>query len=311
MAKVKKMKLPSKLRNVCFTVYTLEQLTILSDPRVRYYVFQREVCPTTGRLHWQGYIEFNTTMRIDAVKKILGDKTAHLENRSGTAEEAADYCKKLETGVPNTLVEWGEISKQGVDKDMQEVIQDIREGKEDESHDVYIMRFPNGYKTLKRKYEKFVHRDKFQGWILFGDSGAGKSKLAEKRWPDAYWAKDTIKPNWVGYKGQKTIIFNEFRGRLEFTEFLRLCDTDPMEMDVKFDHANVKANQVVLISNRNPNSWYAGGEDEEVWQARMARDFDVEEYRGLWPNSTVKIKKRRSLESIGTEVVGNTEATTS
>ena len=35
----------------------------------RYFVAQKEVCPTSGRLHWQGYIELKDKARLGKVKR--------------------------------------------------------------------------------------------------------------------------------------------------------------------------------------------------------------------------------------------------
>ena len=46
---------------------------------------KKEVCPTSGRLHWQGYIELKDKARLGKVKEVLGCPSAHLEMRRGTS----------------------------------------------------------------------------------------------------------------------------------------------------------------------------------------------------------------------------------
>lgn len=86
------------LRNWCFTSYDLENFKVPDDNRYfRYCVYQAETCPTTGSLHYQGYVEFTRTMRMKKVKELFGDQSMHLEPRQGSREQARAYCMKEET----------------------------------------------------------------------------------------------------------------------------------------------------------------------------------------------------------------------
>jgi len=93
----------------CFTAFNEPSVQILmgkTDPEIEYCTYQQEQCPGTGRLHWQGYIEFQKKIKRDAVKKILCDLTLHLEKRKGTQQEAIAYCQKDATAVKGTRLEW-------------------------------------------------------------------------------------------------------------------------------------------------------------------------------------------------------------
>lgn len=59
---------------------------------VRALVIGREVCPTTGKVHYQGYVRFSTAVRFSWWKNQF--PTAHVEARKGTEAEAAAYCRK-------------------------------------------------------------------------------------------------------------------------------------------------------------------------------------------------------------------------
>lgn len=62
---------------------------------------QLEKCPTTGKLHYQGYCRFPKTKTIVALKKIL--PLAHWENRRGSHKQAYDYVTKEETRVSDPI----------------------------------------------------------------------------------------------------------------------------------------------------------------------------------------------------------------
>lgn len=78
-------------RNYCFTSWNKLQY---DTSKVKYICYGEELCPKTAKLHYQGYVEFYSPLRICAVKKIFNDDTIHLESRKGTKKQAIDYCKK-------------------------------------------------------------------------------------------------------------------------------------------------------------------------------------------------------------------------
>ncbi|AXH74131.1 MAG: putative viral replication protein [Cressdnaviricota sp.] len=81
-------------RNVCFTAWCTDRDLFEDVPAfVKYAVYQREIAPETGKKHYQGYAEFNNTIKMNRIKAWLGDD-AHLEKRKGTNEQARNYCMK-------------------------------------------------------------------------------------------------------------------------------------------------------------------------------------------------------------------------
>lgn len=116
----------SRARNWCFTAWEpLEWGTLVGDV-ISYIIVGTEVCPETKKVHYQGYVECHNPMRLNAMKKILGEKT-HLEGKKGTQAQAVDYCKKdgkfEEHGVKKT--------EQGKRNDLATVRNMILVGKED------------------------------------------------------------------------------------------------------------------------------------------------------------------------------------
>lgn len=62
-----------------------------------YLVYQREVCPNTGKKHIQGYVVLEKKKTLAGVKKWLNDASAHCEQTLGSDAQAADYCTKDES----------------------------------------------------------------------------------------------------------------------------------------------------------------------------------------------------------------------
>jgi len=93
----------SGLRNWCFTTFNLQLQVPENDKNFRYCVFQTELCPTTGQLHYQGYVEFTRTMRMKKIKELFQDETMHLEPRQGSRVQARAYCMKPESQFAQPL----------------------------------------------------------------------------------------------------------------------------------------------------------------------------------------------------------------
>lgn len=70
---------------------------------IKYVSFQREIAPSTGTEHLQGYIAFKTRFRMSQVRQLPGLEGAHLEMRRGTADQARDYSRKDETRMAGTF----------------------------------------------------------------------------------------------------------------------------------------------------------------------------------------------------------------
>lgn len=85
----------------CFTdhcVHDDEKDIAIAPDQVRYLVAQQEVCPDTGKIHWQGYIQLEKPQRLTALQKLLPG--AHWLPAKGSSEQNFIYCTKLDTRRP-------------------------------------------------------------------------------------------------------------------------------------------------------------------------------------------------------------------
>lgn len=261
----------SRCRNYCFTSYK-DDCVINPDPTVRYYIYQQEQCPQTGKKHYQGYIEFHKAVRYNTVKDILNDPKVHLESRKGSAKQASDYCKKEDTAIKGTQVEWGKMASQGERIDIYEAVDDIRNGVQSEAHDVYLMRYPAGYRAIKDKYDIPPRRDSIKLVYIWGPPRSGKSRKAWDEYPNAYRMRDYHTVWLDNYQGQETIIIDEFTGNTPIQDMLQLCDRYPVRMPVKGGHVSIKATTIVFTSNYSPDDVYTNSRQQEAWLGRL-KDF--------------------------------------
>lgn len=78
-------------RHYCITFY---KKPVHPIDTIKYAIYGEEICPTTGTIHWQTYIELDKAVRFAAVKKMYNDDTIHCEKRKGTRDQARTYCMK-------------------------------------------------------------------------------------------------------------------------------------------------------------------------------------------------------------------------
>lgn len=78
----------------------IENLT--KSVATRYLVVGRELAPTTGTLHWQGFVEFENAATFNQVKQRI--EGAHIEPAKGSNSQNRDYCTK-----GNDFVEYGTL----------------------------------------------------------------------------------------------------------------------------------------------------------------------------------------------------------
>lgn len=113
---------PKQSLNWVFTLNNPTQLLVFDDKEVRYLVYQKERAPTTGTLHFQGFIQFSSKRRrngvIEHLKTISGGIHGHVEP-ARDPQAAVDYSKKEDTRVDGPW-EHGEWQSQGKRNEMLE-----------------------------------------------------------------------------------------------------------------------------------------------------------------------------------------------
>ena len=78
-----------------FTInnYTKADIKAVEEAACEFLAYGKELAPTTGTPHIQGYVEFSILRRTSTVCKILGGR-AHCDPANGTAGENIEYCTK-------------------------------------------------------------------------------------------------------------------------------------------------------------------------------------------------------------------------
>lgn len=286
----------SKCRAFCFTInnYTDEVVEALHNYECKYLVFGKEI-GVLGTPHLQGYVEHKDALTFTAFNKRLGMKKggvyARCAKRLGTPKEAAGYCKKGEKESTEGYDEFfdepaddwdgfekGKISEQGTRTDIQEVIDDISAGKctpddiclnDAGFYHMYGRTCNKAYDILKRKL--------FRSWMtegtwIYGPTGVGKSHEAFAGFaPDTHYIW-SVKEKLQTYKGQETIIINDFRGELDYAYLLQLIDKWPMYIPYKGEEPfPLLAKKVIITSSLPPEKVYVNRVKEDKLDQLMRR----------------------------------------
>lgn len=249
-------------------------MTIIREHKhFRYSVFQLEDASSTP--HYQGYIEFKSTVRFAGVKRLLSK--AHWEPRRGTQADAIAYSKKEDTRVSGPYEQGIAGGRQGKRTDIDDAV-DILIGSRSitdviAEHPVAFIKYHRG---MERLLEATVAQRAGQPKcvLLYGPTGTGKSRWAQAHYPDAFWKTPNSK--WFdGYLDQTTVIMDEFcgaRSEMKLSYLLRLMDRYPLTVEVKGSSRQFLATTIVFTTNIHPKLWYDYAERGEQFMA-LARRF--------------------------------------
>ncbi len=249
-------------RNFVFTSYdvSIEKQKFLNNLKYQFLIYQKEACPTTGRLHLQGYIELKSAKTVKAMSKYLGGITVLIAK--GSAEQNITYCSKDESASEEdgSSFRGGTPKQQGKRNDILDVKRKILCGTPQEKiADLHFSLWCRNYrafekyadmKTLKRNWITKVY-------IYFGDAGTGKSRLAHMLLNDPWIHSD--KEWFDGYLGQEDVLFDDFNPDIfPLQRWLTITDRYPCQVPIKGGFRNWSPKRIIFTTNYDPQGWYGG-----------------------------------------------------
>jgi len=233
------------LRNCCFTAW--EPVTF-DEGSMSYLIVGIEICPKTGKTHYQGYVELRNRSRLNKVKGLLGMST-HIEARKGTQEEAITYCKK-----DGNFTEYGARKVQGKRTDLDTIMAMIKEGKPElEVADANPQLWCQ-YRKSMQEYRQLTEPKR--DWVtevkyIYGPTGTGKTRAAIEAGavPVTIGSKRFV----MGYNGEDTVLFDDI-DEDTFTRqmWLTLTDRYNCNIETKGSFRNWKPKTIYVTSNFDP-----------------------------------------------------------
>jgi len=224
-----------------------------------YYIFGKEVCPTTGKIHLQGYAQLHRKTRIRTIRTAMN---CHCEIPLKDALININYCKK-----DNKFTEFGQVRlpKHGNPEEKtersKEILELAKKGNLDQIQDSYPSNFLHSYRTIKsiaaEESKPYKCLERIGVWIYSQASGTGKSRFVSSNWDDAHW---TLGDQWMdGYTGQREIVYDDIDCTNSITllrTLKRVCDVHPVRMGVKGSSVSLKHRTTIVTSNYTPFELY-------------------------------------------------------
>ncbi len=241
-------------------------------------IFQQERCPSSGRLHLQGYVEFDREVGWDDAKVLLGGE-CHLKDSYKDKATNVIYCSKRDGRLRGTKVEYRGLDPANFPR---------TSGGQGRRTDLETIRKKlDGGATLREiarnHFSSFVrYRQSFQAYITlmssernwktevfiyWGEPGCGKSYKARKENPGLFtMPQQSGDRTWFdGYQGQDVVLWNEFHGGVcPWTLLLDLCDEGPFKVQIKNFFVEWLPKKIIFTSNTEWIDWYKFDENPKM-----------------------------------------------
>lgn len=219
-----------------------------------------EVSPTTGKKHYQGWVQFRNKKRMNGVKKLFNSRKIHVEACKGSEYSNDTYCMKDgDFGV------WGHFVTQGCRTDLEDI--KLRLDKEEDmktiadEHFGDYLRYHKGmeaYRALVQKNNSKAFR-KVEVEVIVGTTGLGKTREAMKH--ADYKIEGSKLQWWDGYEGEGCILIDEYDSQVSITEMLNLLDGYQLRLPIKGGFVYARWTKVYITSNIEPEHWHPNAKE--------------------------------------------------
>jgi len=278
----------NKSRNWVFTKnnYAEEDVErFLSDafratPEVKYIGFSKEVAPTTGTPHLQGYICFGNAQRFNTVRTKLGG--CHLEPMRGRIDQSEAYCKKGQAVEQERWFEAGEAPMtqqqkgEGEKRRWADFTAAAKEGRLSDIEESQPDLFVKYYNTMNRIHQDALKKKKLDDttekplW-LYGPAGTGKSRYARQTYPDAFLKM--CNKWWDGYdvtRHEVAIIEDFDRCHGVLCHHMKIwADRYAFPAEIKGGSIMIRPKLIIVTSNYSPEEIWATPSDLEPIKRRF------------------------------------------
>lgn len=240
-----------------------------------------------GTPHLQGHIGFSGPKRFSAVKSVLGDR-CHIE-KSADPKRSILYCRK-----DGRLLVDKDDRKQGARTDLDSVFELARSGCGIRE---IVEQYPREYIKYHGGIDKCVRimQPKLERWteteviVLLGPTGCGKTRFAVTFDPYRIPVPSTdTAPVWFdGYRGQDTVLLDDYRGTITYDLLLHITDGYPMAVPVKGGFVERNWTRVLITTNyRNVGEWHPS-KDLEPLLRRITRQYN------MWEGDVCPVREDR------------------
>jgi len=234
--------------------YDENDINTLSTLECSYIIYGKEVAPSTGTPHLQGYIYFTHARRHSALKKLL---KWWIKAAKGAPDQQKDYCSKdgdvYERGTkPLSDVEKGQCEKERYKRAREYAAA----GEFDKIDDDIIIRHPGGIKyvhELAKRQRVVASKTELDNIWYWGDTGTGKSTRAKTH--GDYYLKNPADRNFDGYNYEPVVIYEDLDKdhKHQIAELKLITDYSPVQVKISYGYMKVCPRTVVVTSNYHPS----------------------------------------------------------
>lgn len=256
-----------RFRSLIFTDYNFTDLDgadyieLWKELGYKYIVVQLELCPTTDRLHWQGFVQLDRQRTRSKLQSIFPG--LHCERRKGTIADAVAYCEKEDTRQSGPWRD-GDVPAQGRRSDLDQVHQLLKQGEDEltiaDEHFGAWVRYRKSFTAYRTLI--WTQRDyKTYSLVYWGKAGTGKTRGVY----DTYGAQrvyDLPRPNGgsVWFDGltreHDVLLIDDFYGWIPCHLLLKLMDRYPLQVPVKGGMVPFSCKYLYITSNKHYDEWY-------------------------------------------------------
>ncbi len=253
---------------------------------IQYMICQLEAAPSTGRLHWQIYLELKEPRPPSWIKAdLFANNTVHCEFRLGPRDNAREYCRKATTAVPGDPAKVGPFEigtwlndeektiAVGRKRSLRDVTCAIREGQDMAS---ISADFPEI--MIHNRHNLIAYRDEFLSRqarqtpravtvrLFVGPTNSGKTHLATQE--ATYYTKGDMSKVYIldsggkrdslwfdGYDYGPVVIIDDYDSWIQVSYLLRLLDKFPVNLPVKGSMKQACYTEVWITSNKPLQAW--------------------------------------------------------
>lgn len=241
---------------------------------LRYVAFAREVAPTTGTPHLQGWLTHQKKSRVTAVRSLL--KGAHVEVMRGTYNQNERYCAKS-----GQLEEYGDkpVNIRENERERWKAVMQLAKSQDyetimDEYPDIWI-RYSTSLRKIKQDVSKVDEAiDMLDNYWYTGRSGRGKSRTAREKYPGAYIKM--ANKWWDGYAGEDVVIIEDWSpDHVNLVNDLKLwTDHGKQRVETKHGSINIRPKTVIVTSQYTIEECFTRVRDSDA----IIRRFTIVEF---------------------------------
>jgi len=277
-------------RSFCVTIHAPEEhperVDVFKAQPWTYYILGKEVCPTTGSAHLQGFGYLNQKCSEAAIRKRLPGIHVEAKSPHSTFKQAIDYCSKQD----HSPEVWGtapmdpRTKGEGQQQLWADTLEHARRGERDLIHPrIQFLHYQNidYHRAAALQSQRFEPVLTKHLWC-WGKTGTGKSK----------WVRDTYDPEqegkfflkgsgkwWDGYANQEVVLIEDW-GLSHVKEIgadlLKIwADVYPFQAEIKGRaFQRIRPRLIIVNSNYKPEDLWT--DDRELQP--LLRRFELREF---------------------------------